>query len=273
MDVHESIGLANGTSGNAVVFAGSTVIVALLALNITGIPFLGLMGTVGAACVAIAVLVAITLTPALLGLLGARVVSRRARAKWPAATTTTTPAVADVKPMSTAVPWSPCWSAPPPSRPGDPRAVDAARSARRLRPSRTAPRSSAPTRSSRTPSAPAATPRCWSSADLPEGLDEAGERPAQLAVARASSTSTASQRSHRSPSPTTAAGRLPGGTRRWPQQRVHRTARARAARPAARRRRPDARRRRARPAATSTSRTSSPMCCRCTWWSSSVCRC
>nr|WP_241769959.1 MMPL family transporter [Cellulosimicrobium sp. MM] len=47
--------LANGTSGNAVVFAGATVLIALLALNVTGIPFLGLMGTVGALCVAIAV--------------------------------------------------------------------------------------------------------------------------------------------------------------------------------------------------------------------------
>ena len=52
--VEESIALATGTSGNAVVFAGSTVVIALLALNVTGIPFLGLMGTVGAACVAIA---------------------------------------------------------------------------------------------------------------------------------------------------------------------------------------------------------------------------
>src|SRR5699024_1098697 len=41
----------------------------------------GLMGTVGAVCVAIAVLVAITLTPALLGLAGERVLSRRARAR------------------------------------------------------------------------------------------------------------------------------------------------------------------------------------------------
>ncbi len=46
--VRESIGLATGTSGTAVVFAGTTVIVALLALNVTGVPFLGLMGTVGA---------------------------------------------------------------------------------------------------------------------------------------------------------------------------------------------------------------------------------
>ena len=75
--VEESIALATGTSGNAVVFAGSTVIIALLALNVTGIPFLGLMGTVGAACVAIAVLIAVTLTPALLSLVGTRVLRRR----------------------------------------------------------------------------------------------------------------------------------------------------------------------------------------------------
>ena len=84
-DVTESIGLANGTAGNAVVFAGTTVIVALLALNITGIPFLGLMGTAGAVSVAIAVLIAVSLTPALLGLAGTRLLSRRARARAAAA--------------------------------------------------------------------------------------------------------------------------------------------------------------------------------------------
>ncbi|WP_372467934.1 MMPL family transporter [Microbacterium maritypicum] len=78
--VRESIDLATGTSGTAVVFAGTTVIVALLALNVTGVPFLGLMGTVGAVCVAVAVLVAITLAPAILGLVGDRLLSRRARA-------------------------------------------------------------------------------------------------------------------------------------------------------------------------------------------------
>ncbi|TFD18118.1 RND transporter [Cryobacterium sp. TMT1-21] len=77
----ESIGLANGTAGNAVVFAGTTVIVALLALNVTGVPFLGLMGTVGAVAVAVAVIIAISLTPAILGLLGERVLGRRARAR------------------------------------------------------------------------------------------------------------------------------------------------------------------------------------------------
>lgn len=79
--LHESIGLANGTSGNAVVFAGLTVIIALAALNVTGIPFLGLMGTVGAFCVLIAVLIAVSLTPALLGLIGYRALSRTERAR------------------------------------------------------------------------------------------------------------------------------------------------------------------------------------------------
>ncbi|WP_102194743.1 MMPL family transporter [Microbacterium aurantiacum] len=80
VEVRESIALANGTAGTAVVFAGSTVIVALLALNVTGIPFLGLMGTVGAVCVAVAVLIAITLAPAMLALLGERLLRRKARA-------------------------------------------------------------------------------------------------------------------------------------------------------------------------------------------------
>lgn len=84
-DLHESIGLANGTAGNAVVFAGATVIVALLALNITGVPFLGVMGTAGAVSVAVAVLIAVSLTPALLGLAKHRILSKRAIARARAA--------------------------------------------------------------------------------------------------------------------------------------------------------------------------------------------
>jgi len=79
--LEESIGLANGTSGNAVVFAGSTVLIALLALNLTGIPFLGLMGTVGAVCVFVAILIAVTLTPALLRLVGMRILTKKVRAR------------------------------------------------------------------------------------------------------------------------------------------------------------------------------------------------
>ena len=97
--VHESISLATGTSGNAVVFAGSTVFIALLALNVTGIPFLGVMGTVGAICVAIAVLVAVSFTPALLSLVGQRILSGRERARL--AAHSARPVAPPVRPMST----------------------------------------------------------------------------------------------------------------------------------------------------------------------------
>ncbi|WP_022925210.1 MMPL family transporter [Serinicoccus marinus] len=81
MPLRDSIALAVGTSGNAVTFAGLTVIIALVALTLTGIPFLGVMGLVAAATVAIAVLVAITLTPAMLSLIGDKVLPRRERAE------------------------------------------------------------------------------------------------------------------------------------------------------------------------------------------------
>ena len=81
VEMQESIGLANGTSGNAVVFAGLTVIIALVALNVTGVGFLGLMGSVGAISIVIAVLVAITFTPAMLSLVGRRVLSKKERSR------------------------------------------------------------------------------------------------------------------------------------------------------------------------------------------------
>lgn len=98
--VRESIGLATGTSGTAVVFAGSTVVVALLALNITGVPFLGLMGTVGAVCVAVAVLVAITLAPAILGLVGERLLRRNTRATIGSADAAASPSRRAAKPVT-----------------------------------------------------------------------------------------------------------------------------------------------------------------------------
>lgn len=79
MGVRESIGLANGTAGTAVLFAGLTTMIALLALAITGIEFLAVMGVVAAICIVIAVPVALTFTPAALGLIGERVLSRKAR--------------------------------------------------------------------------------------------------------------------------------------------------------------------------------------------------
>ena len=73
----QAIALANGTSGNAVVFAASTVIIALVALNVTGIPFLGVMGNAAAFCVVVAALIAVTLTPAVLSLAGTKIMSKK----------------------------------------------------------------------------------------------------------------------------------------------------------------------------------------------------
>ena len=101
MPLRHSIAMANGTSGNAVVFAGSTVVIALLALNLTGIPFLGLMGTVGGFVVIIAVLVAITLTPAMLSLLGRRALAKRERVALADRTQRAAP-TKPLKPMSNA---------------------------------------------------------------------------------------------------------------------------------------------------------------------------
>ncbi|GAA3887524.1 MMPL family transporter [Streptomyces sedi] len=71
-DPEESAGRALGTAGSAVVFAGLTVVVALAGLSVVGIPFLTVMGLGAAATVVIAVLVAVTLLPALLGFAGER---------------------------------------------------------------------------------------------------------------------------------------------------------------------------------------------------------
>ena len=81
MDIHASIGLANGTAGTAVLFAGITTTIALLALAVTGIGFLTVMGVIGAVAVALAVPVATTFTPAFLGVMGEKVLGRKARAE------------------------------------------------------------------------------------------------------------------------------------------------------------------------------------------------
>ena len=67
-----AMGMALGTAGGSVVFAGTTVLIALAALSIIRIPFLTTMALAAAATVAIAVLVALTFLPSLLGLLGTR---------------------------------------------------------------------------------------------------------------------------------------------------------------------------------------------------------
>jgi RND superfamily putative drug exporter len=70
-------GRAVGTAGSAVVFAGATVVIALAALAVTGIPNITTMGLAAAGTVMVAVLIALTLLPALLGLMGGRISGRR----------------------------------------------------------------------------------------------------------------------------------------------------------------------------------------------------
>ncbi|MEO6988657.1 MAG: MMPL family transporter [Aquihabitans sp.] len=81
MPNEESIGRTNATAGMAVVVAGGTVVVAILGLQMAGIPFVSALGYSASIVVAVAVLVAITLLPALLGFAGLRVVPRSHRAK------------------------------------------------------------------------------------------------------------------------------------------------------------------------------------------------
>jgi uncharacterized membrane protein YdfJ with MMPL/SSD domain len=73
MGVAEAAAQATATAGGAVVFAGATVVIALVGLTVVNIPFLTVMGLAAAATVTIAVLVAITLLPALLGFMGERI--------------------------------------------------------------------------------------------------------------------------------------------------------------------------------------------------------
>lgn len=70
LDVEESIARATATAGSAVVFAGLTVVIALLGLAVAGIPFLTTMGLAAAFGVFVAVCVAETLVPALLAFAG-----------------------------------------------------------------------------------------------------------------------------------------------------------------------------------------------------------
>ncbi|MET9914096.1 MMPL family transporter [Streptomyces sp. NPDC006476] len=63
----QAAALAAGTAGSAVVFAGLTVVIALLGLSVIGVPMLTKMGIGSAGAVVVAVLVALTAVPALLG--------------------------------------------------------------------------------------------------------------------------------------------------------------------------------------------------------------
>ena len=72
MELRDAAAQATGTAGSAVVFAGATVVIALVGLTVVNIPFLTVMGLAAAGAVVIAVLIATTLLPALLGFFGRR---------------------------------------------------------------------------------------------------------------------------------------------------------------------------------------------------------
>jgi RND superfamily putative drug exporter len=77
--VGTAVATAVGTAGSAVVTAGLTVVIALVGLAVVGIPFLTQMGIAAAGTIVVAVLVALTLVPAVLALLGRRTLPKKQR--------------------------------------------------------------------------------------------------------------------------------------------------------------------------------------------------
>ncbi|ADG75919.1 MMPL domain protein [Cellulomonas flavigena DSM 20109] len=94
LPTQEAAARSNATAGSAVIFAGLTVMIALVGLGVAGIPFLTVMGVAGAAAVGIAVLVSITLVPAMLGVAGERLRPRPSRRARKDAAAGTAPAAA-----------------------------------------------------------------------------------------------------------------------------------------------------------------------------------
>jgi RND superfamily putative drug exporter len=74
MDVGESLARTAGTAGSSVVFAALTVIIALCGMSVVGIPFLTVMGLAAAGSVLVALLISLTLVPAVLGFAGTRII-------------------------------------------------------------------------------------------------------------------------------------------------------------------------------------------------------
>ncbi|HET6988625.1 MAG TPA: MMPL family transporter [Kribbella sp.] len=77
--VEDSVGRTESTSGAAILVAGGTVVIAILGLYVSGVPFVGALGLSSAIVVAVTVLAALTLIPALLGLAKFMVLNRKDR--------------------------------------------------------------------------------------------------------------------------------------------------------------------------------------------------
>ncbi|MBE0611243.1 MAG: MMPL family transporter [Dehalococcoidia bacterium] len=72
-NVEDSVVIAVTTAGRAVIFAGLVVALAFMGLFVMGLPFVAMLGTAGAIVVVLAVVVAVTITPAALSLVGHRI--------------------------------------------------------------------------------------------------------------------------------------------------------------------------------------------------------
>ena len=70
MTIEESVGRAVATAGQAVIFAGATVVIAILGLAVAGVPFMTAAGIATSVIVLIMVVASVTLLPAFLGLAG-----------------------------------------------------------------------------------------------------------------------------------------------------------------------------------------------------------
>ncbi len=73
MSVADAAGTANATAGQAVLFAGATVVIAILGLQLAGLPAVTMMGVATAIVVVVAMAAAVTMLPALLGLAGTKI--------------------------------------------------------------------------------------------------------------------------------------------------------------------------------------------------------
>jgi uncharacterized membrane protein YdfJ with MMPL/SSD domain len=82
MEGREAAAHATATAGSAVVFAGTTVVIALVGLLVVNIPFLTVMGMAAAGTVSLAVLIALTLLPAIFGFAGHRVARGNRALAW-----------------------------------------------------------------------------------------------------------------------------------------------------------------------------------------------
>ena len=170
MTPEESVPLAMGTAGSSVVFAALTVIIALCGLTVVGIPFLTVMGLAAAASVTVALLIALTLLPAMLGFAGTKVAAftrlpllgaRAERVARRSAADPDSSARARAGPGSSYATGCPCSSAASPcsacSRSPRPRSTWACPAEPRSPP---ATPSARPTTSPPKASAPASTARC-----------------------------------------------------------------------------------------------------------------